>query len=141
MLTRTFRYLLPISLMVTTWAACAPAGPQTIDVTLSTYQTEFNPTTINKGEVKFVVTNSATDLVHEFYLVQTDLAPDQLPVKSDGTVDEESTQFTTIGSAEDIDPGKTSSFTVTLAPGHYVYFCNIEGHYAEGMRGEFTVAP
>lgn len=36
-------------------------------------------------------------------------------------------------------PGEEHSFTLDLAPGHYVLVRNIAGHYANGMHRELTV--
>jgi uncharacterized cupredoxin-like copper-binding protein len=74
--------------------------------------------------------------------VKTDLAVDKLPMAPDGTmIDEESTQFTKLGSVEDVDAGKGGEMTMKLEPGRYVYFCNKQGHYKLGMAGELTVVP
>jgi uncharacterized cupredoxin-like copper-binding protein len=141
MSTRVLRFILTLSIAVMALVACAPAGPQTVNVSLTTYTMKITPETIKTGDVKFVVKNDATDLVHEFFLVKTDLAPDKLPLDSEGRVNEDSPQIKEVGAAEDIDPGKSGEFSVKLEPGHYVYFCNVGTHYAIGMRGEFTIAP
>jgi plastocyanin len=38
-----------------------------------------------------------------------------------------------------IPQGQTSTFTVTLKPGKYTYFCAVPGHEAAGMKGTLTV--
>jgi plastocyanin len=38
-----------------------------------------------------------------------------------------------------IPPGQTSTFTVTLKPGKYTYFCAVPGHEQAGMKGTLTV--
>ena len=39
------------------------------------------------------------------------------------------------------DAGKTVTKTLDLKAGTYVLVCNIEKHYAQGMRMGFTVSP
>ncbi len=125
------------ALMVLT--ACISRDAQTVRVTLITYDTKITPEKIRPGDVHFIIKNKATDLVHEFILVRTDLAPDQLPVGDDGKIDEDSLKHLKIVTAEDVAPGDSRETTVKLKPGHYVYFCNINAHHLLGMRGEFTV--
>jgi uncharacterized cupredoxin-like copper-binding protein len=36
--------------------------------------------------------------------------------------------------------GGTKSFSVTLKPGKYVFFCNVPGHRQGGMQGTLTVS-
>ena len=118
----------------------APVG-QTVSVTMSTFDTQLDTREILPGDVRFVVKNDAADMNHEFILVRTDLSPEKLPVEEEGTIDEDSPYILRIMAAEDVTPGSRREFVVTLAPGHYVYFCNINAHHMIGMRGEFTVEP
>jgi len=118
----------------------APAG-QTVTVTLSTFGTQLAPGEIRPGDVRFVVKNDASDMAHEFILVRTDLPPYKLPVEEDGRIDEDSPLILRVMATEDLTPGSRREFAVTLAPGHYVYFCNIDAHHMIGMRGEFSVEP
>jgi plastocyanin len=44
------------------------------------------------------------------------------------------------GAAGKVVPqGQTSTFTVTLKPGKYIYFCEVPGHEQAGMKGTLTV--
>jgi plastocyanin len=38
-----------------------------------------------------------------------------------------------------VEPGGTSTVTVTLKPGTYTYYCPVSGHEAAGMKGTLTV--
>jgi len=39
-----------------------------------------------------------------------------------------------IDAAEAVDPGQTSTFTVTLEPGRYLFYCSVANHRAMGME-------
>jgi hypothetical protein len=132
-----------------TAASTTPAGGgggSTIDVALQDYSINADPTTVDAGEVEFDITNNGPS-VHEFVLIKTDLAADDLPTDSDGAVEEDGGDIEVIDEAEDVAVDGTASFSADLEAGHYVYICNIveeEGgstvaHYTNGMRGELTV--
>jgi hypothetical protein len=74
--------------------------------------------------------------VHEFVIVQTDLAASQLPVDANGDVDEG--QVTVVDEVEDLEPAAAQDLSVNLAAGHYVLMCNEPGHYKQGMYLDFT---
>ena len=123
-------------------ATPTPNDPQVVNVSMTTYGFKFTPAQIKPGEVEFVVKNDATGVLHELWIVKTDLAVDKLPlISSQSKVDEESEAFVKLNSVDDLEPGKTDEMTVTLQAGRYVYFCNQPGHYMAGMRGELMVAP
>src|ERR1700682_4016623 len=90
--------LLVLSLVACAGAPAAtptPSGPQVVVATLTTYGFKFTPDKIKAGEVKFIVKNNATDVLHELWIVKTDLALDKLPLISDGTkIDETAKTFT-----------------------------------------------
>lgn len=114
---------------------------QVVNVSLTNFAITFDPPTVHSGKVTLVSTNEATDLVHEILVVKTDLPVDRLPLKPDGSVNEDSIRLMTIASVEDLGPGKIRALTVDLKPGRYVYFCNQPQHYSVGMRGEINVQP
>jgi uncharacterized cupredoxin-like copper-binding protein len=95
---------------------------------------------VKAGDVIFKVTNSSTNLLHEFLIVKTDVAPDGLPTKEDGArVNEDKLQGTK--ELGDLPPGKSGELQMVLEPGTYVMFCNEPGHYKAGMSSKITVAP
>ncbi|CAB4897648.1 unannotated protein [freshwater metagenome] len=53
--------------------------------------------------------------------------------------DNKVSEDTTVGEVSELDAGKTGTVTLDLKPGKYVLVCNIEKHYAQGMRAAFTV--
>jgi uncharacterized cupredoxin-like copper-binding protein len=80
-------------------------------------------------------------LVHELVLAKTSANPSKLPTTSDGEVDEAKLESLgeDAGEIADVAPGDTKQGTFKLTPGKYVMFCNIPGHYAQGMYGTITV--
>jgi len=140
MKTRGFTAFLIVALLAASiLTACG--GPTKIDVSLKTYTITPSATTAKAGEITFHITNDATDQTHEFVVFKTDLPEDQLPVNSEGVVDEEAPGLTLIDEAEDIGPGVSKDLTVTLEPGNYVLVCNtaLNQHYQHGMHVAFIV--
>jgi uncharacterized cupredoxin-like copper-binding protein len=109
-----------------------------IDVSLSDFKVVPAETTAAAGELTFNVTNEA-EQKHEFVIFKTDLDPASLPLDTDGNVDEEGEGVTHIDEIGGIDGGASSSLTVTLDAGSYVFICNLPGHYQQGMHEAFTV--
>jgi uncharacterized cupredoxin-like copper-binding protein len=124
----------------TAGAATAPAATA-LGVTLQTFSITPSQASVPAGLVTLNVTNAAP-IGHELLIFQTDLAPDKLPIGSDGRVDEEGAGVQKVfDSGANVDPGKTKTFPIALAAGHYVLVCNLPGHYAGGMHTAFTVTP
>ena len=91
-----------------------------------------NPKSALPGMVRFDVTNQASGLVHE---VQVARINDEAQVlsydQSRNKVDIEGLQ--TLGAVSEIMPNKSASLILDLAPGKYLLFCNVAGHYMAGM--------
>lgn len=135
---KTYTVLALIMLLVPMLTAC---GPQKIDAALTTYKITLSKDTANAGDIVFHVHNDATDLKHEFVIFKTDLPEDQLPLTSEGVVDEEGEGVTHIDEVE-VEAGEAQDLTVNLQSGRYVIVCNIdsdEQHYQHGMHTVFTV--
>jgi len=142
MKSRKFLAILALAILVIpVLAACG--GPAKVDAALTTYKIVLDKDTVNAGEVTFHVHNDATDLVHEFVIFKTDLAPDNLPLTSEGIVDEEGAGITFVDEVEDVEQGGSKDLIVTLEPGKYVLVCNANDdntmHYSHGMYVGFTV--
>jgi uncharacterized cupredoxin-like copper-binding protein len=92
---------------------------------------------VSAGDVTLRVHNAGPDQ-HELIVV-----PQQkggLPIRPDGfTVNEEALQRVEPGSLTPGEPGSTRLLRVHLAPGRYVFFCNMEGHYMGGMHAVLVV--
>lgn len=129
----------------------APATPAeaatTVNVTVEEYQVTPESDSAPAGDITFNVTNNGPDDVHEFVVVKTDLAPDALPTKADGSFDEDGDGVEVMGEVEEIAVGSSEPLALSLEPGAYVLLCNrvvtengeTESHYHEGMHAAFTV--
>ena len=134
---RTPGKLVSLAVLVLLLPVLVACGPKKINVSLTTYAISPSAGTMNAGDVNFHITNNATDQVHEFVIVQTDLAASQLPVDANGDVDEG--QVTVVDDVEVLEPAAAQDLSVNLAAGHYVLMCNAPGHYKQGMYLDFTV--
>jgi uncharacterized cupredoxin-like copper-binding protein len=111
-----------------------------IDQGMDSMKMELSTHQIKAGNVTFNVTNKSQNLVHEFVVLKSDTPVDALPYNADEKeVDESVIEVT--NEIEDIDPGKSGTLTVKLAPGSYVLFCNKTGHFKAGMVHTLTVMP
>jgi len=114
------------------------AGPD-VPVTLKDFHIGVANTPLAAGDLKLDVHNRGPS-THEFLLFRTDLASSDLPLGPDGlTVDEESPQLHFVKEYPDLDIGDTRVLQVHLPPGHYVMYCNLEGHYLGGMHASLIV--
>ncbi len=120
-------------------------GPASAEVTLSEWIVEASPSEVGVGEVKLTATNpGSTD--HEMLVYRG--TAEELPLKENGSVDEDALGDDVIGEIGDMAPGLTKSKTFNLdVAGEYTLFCNIEQetadgevvHYAKGMVTSLTV--
>ena len=96
--------------------------------------------TIPAGKVTFEVVNDSKDIIHEFMLSPVTAGETELPyVINENRVDEEKAGH--LGEVSELDPGKGGSLTVDLTPGTYIAYCNIPGHFIDGMWTLLTVTP
>lgn len=117
----------------------APTSDRTVAVTLRDFRLSASSTTVASGLVRFVLNNRGPS-THEFVVVRTDRPADGLPILPDGlTVDEEAPLLHAVEEDPDIALGATNMLDVRLAPGRYVLFCNLAGHYLGGMRRSLVV--
>ena len=121
-------------------------GGTTVDAVLTEFAIEADPDSVSAGDITFKAANEGEE-EHELVIMRTDLAPDALPTKDDGSVDEEGAGVELIDEIEEFAGGGSEEITVNLAAGKYVLFCNLveeedgepDSHYAEGMHTGFTV--
>ena len=121
----------------TTQSAAVNEAGQVVDVSEVSYHITA-PTTAQAGPITFHVVNNASNVLHEFIIIQTDAPAGELPTNENGRVIEDA--VTIIAAADDIAPSQGRNLSVNLAAGHYVLICNLPGgHYLQGMRVDFTV--
>ncbi len=117
-----------------------PPGYHVVHVTESTYGLQLANTTIPAGNTLFVDKNIG-GIPHEFVLFKTDRLADDLPLKPDGTADEDSSLLEDAAdSGSALAAAETRLLTANLEAGHYVLVCNLPpNHYKAGMRIDITV--
>jgi uncharacterized cupredoxin-like copper-binding protein len=109
-----------------------------VSVTLRDFSIRASTSTVAAGTVVFNIENRGP-ATHEFVVVRTDLPHDRLPTAADGlSVDEDA--LTGIGEISEVDIWTSYTLQLRLAPGQYVFFCNLEGHYLGGMSGTLVVS-
>ncbi len=109
----------------------------TVGIRLSEWSVQPSAVTAAPGEITFQIENAGTT-VHNFLVVQTDLAPDALPVEAEVSIVEETQVDVRLGSRT-LTPGDTQEETLDLEAGSYLLLCNVPTHYEQGMVVAFTV--
>jgi hypothetical protein len=122
-------------------AACSPSTPDpsgpVFDVRIKDFKVLPSSDSAPAGLVTLNVANTGPT-THEFVIVRTDLPDDGLPIGGDGLrVDEDGLE--PVDEIDGIEDGASGQVTVRLEPGHYVFFCNFEGHYLAGMHAAVEV--
>jgi copper binding plastocyanin/azurin family protein len=115
----------------------SPAGPQAIG--LSEWKVVV-ASSIKSGTTDFTIVNNGAN-PHELLIFKSDLAPAAYPTDAAGDIQEEGAGVTLVSDGENIDPGGSQARSVDLAPGTYLFLCNIPGHFKEGMFAVVTVTP
>ena len=115
-----------------------PSGTP-VNVLLEDFKVRQDPAVVPAGTVSFRILGQGPT-AHELVVVRTDRAPDKLPLQRDGlTVDEEGRGVTLVDEVGGLDIDDRETLVVDLAAGHYVMYCNFEGHYLGGMYAALTV--
>jgi uncharacterized cupredoxin-like copper-binding protein len=115
-----------------------PSGTP-VNVLLEDFEVRLDTAVVSAGTVSFHILGQGPT-THEFIVVRTDRPPDKLPLQSDGlTVDEEAPGVKLVDEADGLDIDDRQTLDLDLAPGHYVMYCNLEGHYLGGMYAALTV--
>jgi uncharacterized cupredoxin-like copper-binding protein len=132
-------FVIPALAAIAGLSACAaPVRTATIDVTLQEWAVVPATVSMTPGMVTFRVNNAGPNEIHELIVLRTDLGPGALPTTPVGSVDEAGAGITVVGEMTSLEPGGSGSLTLDLAPGAYVFVCNVvedqKIHYALGMR-------
>jgi uncharacterized cupredoxin-like copper-binding protein len=115
-----------------------PSGTP-VNVRLQDFKVREDAAVVAPGTVSFRILNKGPT-THELIVVRTDRAPDKLPLQNDGlTVDEEADGIEFVDDVDGLDIDERQTLVLRLAPGHYVLYCNLEGHYLGGMYEALTV--
>ena len=129
-----------VILLATVGCSAGQAGTRAGGTVLRVTERDFRisaPKQTRSGDVRLSVTNKGPDQ-HELIVVREHGS--RLPLRNDGvTVDEELLDHATVGILEPGKPGSHRGLSLHLAPGRYVLFCNMSGHYLGGMHAELVV--
>ena len=122
--------------MVTGEGELCDGTGQIVDVTVKNFRILL-PGVIPTGAVTFRVHGKGPTL-HEFNVARSTLAPNSLPLAADDTADDtkNTPKFTFIAQVEGIDVGMTKDLTTNITPGHYDFYCNMDGHYMAHMTAQ-----
>lgn len=113
---------------------------QVVTVNERDFTIRASPRVLAAGDVVFRDDNHGPD-AHELIVARAPGASGvSLPLRSDGlTVSEEELQRSIVASLEAGEAGTVRQLHVRLAPGRYVLFCNMAGHFMAGMETVVTV--
>ncbi len=130
--------------MILAISACGGAGAGTgagtgtvVGVTERDFHISTTIAHVSPGDVTLHISNQGPD-EHELIVAPQGRAG--LPMRADGfTVNEDAIQNSEPGSITPQKPGGSEYLRLHLAPGRYLLFCNMEGHYMGGMRTGLVV--
>jgi uncharacterized cupredoxin-like copper-binding protein len=88
------------------------------------------------GKVSFEVKNDSLTESHEMVVIAKPASDIPYDAKKKRVVEGKIKSF---GEVSGIKPGATKTFALNLKPGDYMLICNMPGHYADGMKTNFTV--
>jgi uncharacterized cupredoxin-like copper-binding protein len=110
-------------------------------VALKDFRMTLSSSKVVAGPTQIEIDNSGPTM-HEAVFKRSAVAADKLPLASNGIrLNEDSSLLTGVLDAGSVDLGGHVRRVVTFAPGHYVVFCNLPGHFQAGMHAEFDVPP
>jgi uncharacterized cupredoxin-like copper-binding protein len=128
-------------------AAAVTAGP--VYLALGDFFIKPSQASVAADQVELVA-KKVGSVEHEVVVLKTGRAPDALlgiapgqrvilVAFPGGSMVNEEAAGQVIGKRQGIGVGETKRGTFQLSPGKYVLFCNIHGHYQQGMTAGFEV--
>jgi uncharacterized cupredoxin-like copper-binding protein len=140
----TFRPISPAPVAAPSPTAVPSVAPTTSVVTggtivLSEWKVD-TASTIKAGKSTFTISNAGT-IAHELLIFKSDKAPSAYPTDAAGDIVEDGAGVDLSSDGDNIDPAGSQTRSVTLAPGTYLFVCNIPGHFKSGMFTVVTVTP
>ncbi len=115
-------------------------GGKTLEIKMGDYFFSPADATAEAGSTVIEAPNEGS-VEHELVVFKTNMDPAKLPTEANGEVNEEKMDkiAESAGEIPDVEAGDTKTGNFELTPGKYVIFCNLPGHYAQGMYGTLTV--
>jgi hypothetical protein len=122
------------------------SGGGQLNVTLDEWSITLDKTSLPEGPIEFTIKN-AGEKQHEFIILRTDIASDELPTNDDGSADLDAPDLDELQTVDELDDGDETGRTYTLDAGNYVFIDNtVEeensekvSYYENGMRVGFTI--
>jgi uncharacterized cupredoxin-like copper-binding protein len=119
--------------------AASPSAPIAPSISLAEWKVVVSGT-IKAGKTTLTIHNDGV-AAHEFLVFKSNRDASAYPVDKAGNIIEEGAGVALISDGENIDAGGSQTRTIDLAPGKYLFVCNIPGHFRQGMFTAVTVAP
>jgi uncharacterized cupredoxin-like copper-binding protein len=102
------------------------------DMSKSVMSVDVNTKQVPHGKVTFSVTNGSKTMIHELIVAPIKDESVLMPY-DDASFKVKEEDSTHLGEVSELDPGKTGALTLTLKAGKYLLYCNVAGHYMDGM--------
>jgi uncharacterized cupredoxin-like copper-binding protein len=116
----------------------SPAASRVV-ITEHDFGLQASVRSVRAGAVTMHVVNRGPS-THELNIDRTSFADGSLPLMPDGlTVNEDSPAMQRVDSVSVVRLGASQDLHLRLAPGHYVLYCNLEGHYLGTMHTSLEV--
>src|SRR4026207_1976080 len=87
------------------WAGCSvPDGGGERHVTLGEWSITLDKTSLPEGPIQFTIKNDG-EKEHDFVILRTEIAPDDLPTNDDGSADVDAPDVDELRTVEDLEDG------------------------------------